>query len=162
MYEVKLYAADIDTVLQKHSDTVYKIALARTGNKYDANDVFQEVFLRLIKHIDRISSDEHMKRWLIRVTINCCKKHFKLWKAGNIELPDLTEELTPQESDVYQAVLRLSPKYRDVIYLFYYEDFSVKQISETLSIKETTGKSQLSRGRDKLREMLEEELCYEL
>jgi len=148
------YTPDVNAAVTQHADTVYKIALARTGNQNDANDVFQEVFLRLVMHVDKISSDEHMKHWLIRVTINCCNKHFKLWRSHTTDIPDLSVPFEPEEDDIYQAVLKLPPKYCNVIHLFYYEQLSIKEISEVLKLKETAVKSQLSRGRDKLREML--------
>jgi len=154
------YSLDINEAFAAYSDTVYKIALARTGNRNDASDVFQEVFLRLIKHSDRIMSDEHLKRWLIRVTINCCKKHFKFWHNNRVVEADVTAlgvELMPEESSLYLAVMELPPKYRDVIHLFYYEQLTIKQISEILRLKETTVKSQLLRGRKRLKEILKYE-----
>jgi RNA polymerase sigma-70 factor (ECF subfamily) len=129
------YATNIDAAIAAYSDMVYKIALARTGNRNDAGDVFQEVFLRLVKHKNKITSDEHLKRWLIRVAINCCKTSFLKWKNARFVETDVSEHgtwLLPEESDVYLAVHRLPPKYRDVIHLFYYEDLSVKEISEIL------------------------------
>ncbi|MCL1873792.1 MAG: sigma-70 family RNA polymerase sigma factor [Clostridiales bacterium] len=156
---------DVDAVLLAYSDTVYKIALARTGNRNDADDIFQEVFLRLVKHINKISSEEHMKSWLIRVTINCCKNHFRSWRNNTVSLSDLNAELTvdftPEESGIYQAVLRLPAKYRDVVHLFYYEELPIKEISEILKRKESTVKSQLSRGREKLKSILEEDIADE-
>lgn len=157
MYEPEIYTVDIDAVLRQYSDTVYKIALSQVKNKNDADDVFQEVFLRLVKNSKPISSSEHMKAWLIRVTINCCKKHFKRWSSKTAELLEDIPYVTPEEHDIYYAVLELPPKYRSVIHLFYYEDLSIKQISDILNLKETTVKSQLSRGRDKLKEKLKGE-----
>lgn len=156
---------DLDAVLLAYSDMVYKIALARTGNKNDADDIFQEVFLRLVKHSDKISTEEHLKSWLIRVTINCCKNHFRAWRNNTVSLSDLnaepTVEFTHDESDIYQAVLQLPAKYRDVIHLFYYEELSIKEISAILKRKETTVKSQLSRGRDKLKDIIKEDPAAE-
>jgi len=161
MNSPKSYFLDINKAVATYADTVYKIALARTGNKHDADDIFQEVFLRLTKYAGKISSDEHAKRWLIRVTINCCKDHYAFWKTNTFDISDLGVVWMPEENDIYQSVLRLPPKYRDVIHLFYYEQLSIKEISIVLKIKETTVKSQLSRGRDKLRDMLNGELLYE-
>ena len=80
--------------IEKYADMVYRIALLQTKNKSDADDVFQEVFLRLVKYIDRIENEEHGKHWLMRVTVNCAKTHFttawrrncrKFWKCCNSE-----------------------------------------------------------------------------
>lgn len=162
MNSTESYVLDVNEAVITYYNTVYKIALARTGNKHDANDIFQEVFLRLIKHADKISSEEHAKRWLIRVTINCCKKHFMLWKTTKaLDTSDFDAEWMPEENDIYQSVLRLPPKYRDVIHLYYYEQLSIKDIAEVLNLKESTVKSQLSRGRDKLKDMLKGELPCE-
>lgn len=155
MREHNNYIADTDAALQKHSEMVYKIALTQTKNRYDADDVFQEVFLRLVQHSDKIVSEEHLKAWLIRVTINCCKKHFKLWNTKASELLDDTAFIMPEEHDVFYAVLELPNKYKMIIHLFYYEELSVKEISDLLNIKESTIKTRLFRGREILKKKLE-------
>ena len=150
------YAVDAAAALPQYSDMVYKIALSQTKKKYDAEDVFQEVFLRLVKHSGKINSEEHLKAWLIRVTLNCCKKHFRIWNAGPDILNDAASCMMPEEHDVYYAVLELPRKYRTVIHLFYYEELSVREIGAVLKVKETTVKSQLFRARGILRERLKE------
>ena len=152
--------ADVDTILKTYSDTVYKIALVRTGSKFDADDVFQEVFIRLIKHFNKIQSAEHAKHWLIRVTINCSLKHIKIWRDPNST--DITKlvldvPFTPEETGLYEALMRIPPKYRTVIHLYYYEGYSISEISDILKTKEGTVKSLLSRGRKKLEFLLGEE-----
>ncbi|WP_051650890.1 RNA polymerase sigma factor [Lachnoclostridium phytofermentans] len=145
----------IDLVISKYSDLVYKLACCRIKNKYDAEDIFQEVFLQLIKYKTKFTGEEHLKAWLIRVTINCCNKHFLSLKNSPFEI--ITEDLvylTPEESEVYQAVLSLHNKYRTVIHLFYYEELSIKQISDVLGKKEGTIKSLLARGRNLLKNKL--------
>lgn len=144
--------ATIDDSINKYSDLVYKLAYCRTKNKYDAEDIFQDVFLQFIKYQSSLTGEEHIKAWLIRVTINCCNKHFLSLKNRPCELlPEDLVYLTPEESEVYQAVLSLPKKYRTVIHLFYYEELSLKQISEVLGQKEGTIKSLLSRGRNLLK-----------
>ena len=155
MESVESYILNVNDAVITYSSTVYKIALARTGNKHDADDIFQEVFLRLTKHASKITSEEHAKWWLIRVTINCCKTYFRFWKTKPLDVSDFNVVWMPEENDIYQSVLRLPPKYRDVIHLFYYEQLSVKEISDVLKIKEPTIKSQLSRGRNILKDTLE-------
>ena len=157
MQNPETYIADPEAALREFSDTVYRIALSQTKNKHDADDVFQEVFLRLVMHAHKIVSHEHLKAWLIRVTLNCCKKHFKSWRTGNTELIEDIPYITPEEHEVFYAVLALPQKYRAVIHMFYYEELSIKQISGILDTKESTVKSQLFRAREMLRETLKGE-----
>lgn len=147
--------ADKREYVEKFFDMIYKLALSQTKNRENADDVVQEAFLRYLKYGKEFESEEHIKAWLIRVTINCCKSLFtSAWMRKTAPLDEDIPFDTEEKHDVYYAVLELPPKYRAVIHLFYYEDFSVAEISETLGIKQTTVKSQLSRGRDMLREKL--------
>ena len=141
--------------VEKYFDMIYKLALSQTKNREYADDVVQEVFLRYIKTDKEFESDEHIKAWLIRVTINCSKSVFgSSWMKKTQPLSDDLVFNTEEKSDVYYATLELPQKYKAVIHLFYYEDLSVAQISKYLGIKESTVKSQLSRGREMLREKL--------
>lgn len=145
----------VTETVRKYSDMVYKLALSRTKNKADADDVFQEVFLRYMKNIDKIEDEEHLKAWLIRVTVNCSKSlSMTAWARNTVPLDEEISFSTPEQSDVYFATLELPPKYRTVIHLFYYEDMSVAQIAEALETKESTVKSQLSRAREMLKQKL--------
>lgn len=143
-------------MVEKYFDTVYRLALARLQETHRADDIVQDVFLKYIKSDKAFESEEHIKAWLIRVTINCTKSFFtSSWHKKTVPL---TEELTfeiPEQEDIYFAVSKLPTKYRTVIHLFYYEDLSVKEISRYLGAKETTVKSQLHRGREMLRKILE-------
>jgi len=151
------YVVDIDDALREHTDMVYKIALSQTKSSNDADDVFQEVFMRLLTHSHKILSQEHLKAWLIRVTINCCKKHFRIWRRGDAEIVEEIPYFTPEEHEVYYTVQELPQKYRTVVHLFYYEEMSIKQISDALKTRESTVKSQLFRAREMLRETLKGE-----
>lgn len=143
-------------MIEKYFDTVYRLALSQTRETHRADDVLQEVFLRYIKTDKEFESEEHIKAWLIRVTINCSKNIFtSSWSKKTVPLTDeLTFEL-PEQEELYLTVAKLPKKYRLVIHLFYYEDLSVKEISTYLKIKESTVKSQLHRGREMLRQLLE-------
>lgn len=146
----------INQILAKHSNMVYRVALSQTKNKQDADDVFQEVFLRLIKKDPQFQNYEHEKAWLIRVTINCSKKIFSsAWFKKTSPLKDELSFTTKEKSDVYYAVIELPRKYRIVIYLYYYEEYSVLEMSQILSLKESTVKTHLYRGRKLLEEKLE-------
>lgn len=140
---------------EKYFDTVYRLALSRMKDKPLAEEVLQEVFLRYLKTERTFDSEEHVKAWLIRVTINCSKSVFSSsWYKKTAPLTEEIAESAPEVSGVYEAVAALPKKYRTVIHLFYYEDMSVRDIADCLSEKETTVKSQLSRGREKLKQML--------
>lgn len=155
----------IDEILREYSDMVYRIALTNTGQKFDADDIFQEVFLAFFKSPVQFESEEHIKHWLIRVTVNFCKKHHRsAWQKKTVPLDtamQLPACMTEQEFAVYDAVCKLPVKYRTVIQLFYFEDMTVEEISRTLHRKNTTVKSQLARARAKLREMLKGDYFYE-
>ena len=156
------YVVDTEAAVRTYADMVYRLACLNTNNKETAEDVFQTVFLNLVSHQESIISEEHLKAWLIRVTINQCKSVATMaWnrKRASYEDAMLMEEPEEQEdfSDVYEAVRELPDKYRDVIHLFYYEQLTVKDIAGILDTKEATVKTWLSRGRKLLGEKLKEE-----
>ncbi len=144
-----------EEALACHGDAVYRLALARTGHKQDAEDVTQNTFLRYAEAIEKgagFESQEHVKAWLFRVAINQSKNLFS--SAWFRHRAALTEEITfSQESyrEIYCAVQALPEKYRTVIHLYYYEGYSIKEIGELLGKKENTVKSLLKRGRELLR-----------
>ena len=134
-------------IVEKHFDMVYRLAFSHTRDKTCTDDVVQEVFLRFIKQEKAFESDEHIKAWLIRVTVNCCHNVFSdLWHkrtASLSEREDVPVFDTVEESDVFTAVKSLPEKYRVVIHLFYYEDMSIEDISKALGMKVSTVKSHL-------------------
>lgn len=145
---------DIDKILNEYSNMVYKIAYSQTKNSHYAEEVFQEVFLRLIRKKPSFKNKEHLKAWLIRVTINCSKNiflsfHFKKRAELSNDIVDSKFEL--EKSELYYSVLDLPRKYREVLYLHYYEDYSVKEIANILGKKEATVKTNLHRGRKLLK-----------
>lgn len=145
-------------ILDEYSDMVYKIAYSQTKDKNHAEDVFQEVFLRLIKKKPSYKSKEHLKAWLIRVTINCSKNiflsfHFK--KRAELSNDIVASNMEIEKSEVYYAVMDLPKKYKDTLYLFYYEGYSIKEIANILHKKEATIKTNLHRGRNLLKINLE-------
>lgn len=147
---------DKRAVVEKCFDMIYKLALSQTKDRDSADDVVQEVFLRFLKSDKNFESDEHIKAWLIRVTINCSHNVFS--NSWAQKTTPLTEDIvfdTEEKGDVYYAVLELPQKYRAVIHLFYYEDMSIEEIARALGSNDSTVKSQLSRGRKMLREKLE-------
>lgn len=130
---------------------VFKLAFSRTGNKHNAEDATQEAFFKFVKEKKPFESEEHVKAWLIRVTLNCCKDiSGSLWNRRVAPLRDDISFESEEYSGIYEAVCGLPPKYRTVIHLFYYEDLPVAKISEYLSLKESAVKVRLMRGRELL------------
>ena len=144
--------------VDRWGDMVYRLALARTANVPDAEDVFQEVFLRYFRHEDRFHTDEHRKAWLLRCTINRCKSVLSSpWRRRTVPLETAAGVGVEDDyREVYSAVLALPAKYRAVIHLHYFEGLSVAEMAAALQSTEGTVKSQLSRGRALLRDLLEE------
>ena len=147
----------VEEVINEYSRTVYKLAFARTRNKSDAEDVFQEVFLRYIRRHQTFESKEHEKAWFIRVTVNCCKN---IWNSPFRKRTQPLEECTvvseiDEVNQLEQFLLELPIDYRVIIHLFYYEDLSTSQISKILHKKESTVRVQLTRGRRLLKEIME-------
>lgn len=146
--------------VERWGDLVWRLALARTANVQDAEDVFQEVFLRYFRHEDRMESDEHRKAWLIRCTVNRAKSLFlSPWRRRTVPLETAAQIGVEDDCrEVYAAVLALPAKYRTAIHLYYFEGLSVAEMAAALGCAEGTVKSQLSRGRALLREALKEDV----
>ncbi len=145
----------VDGILDRYATMVYRLAFARTKSHYDADDVLQEVFLRYIRSAPLFVEEEHRKAWLIRTTINCSKTMLtSAWMRKVVPLEDTLVTQMKEHSEVYYAVLALPQKYRTVIHLFYYEDYSVAEIAQLLDCREATVKSQLFRARNMLRNQL--------
>ena len=153
-----------EETVRRYSDMVYRLAFARTGNTADAEDVYQEVFLRYLRSDPQFTSEEHRKAWLIRVTVNCCRNAFGFWETHTVALDEAVQAIpfeSPEHGDVYYAMQSLPPRYRTVLHLFYYESMPIREIAAALRKKEGTVKSLLSRGRTLLRERLKEDYDYE-
>ena len=145
---------------ERYKDTVYRVALNFLGNPEDAEDAVQEVLMRLYLSGERFEGDEHVKRWMIRVTLNFCKN---LARAEKRRFPTPPEEMAisvPFEAEeqigLFTAVMSLPEKYRVPLYLFYYEEYSVKEIGRIMEISESAVTTRLSRARAILRAELEE------
>lgn len=154
----------VEEVLSKYSDMVYRLAYARTKNKQDAEDITQEVFLKYIRSQKKFENEEHRKAWFLRVTSNTSKSVLtSAWARHYARLDEMPEESCQMEekNDVFYAVQQLPEKYRIVIQLYYYEELSIREISEILSKKESTVKSLLRRGRERVKNLLEEGEQYE-
>lgn len=146
--------------VEAYQDIVYRTALHFFASPPDAEDAVQEVFLRLYTRSDPFESPEHLRRWLLRVTVNVCKDVLKSpWRKRRVvldALPDQPVFDTPEQGELYQAVMELPEIYRLVLYLFYYEELSTKEIAALLGVRQTAVTTRLSRGREQLKERLKE------
>ncbi|MPW24219.1 sigma-70 family RNA polymerase sigma factor [Alkalibaculum sp. M08DMB] len=146
------------TVVKTFSDMVYRLAFSHTRNKSDADDIYQEVFLIYLRKKPQFKTEEHRKAWLIRVTINSCKKMWALpWRKKIVPLNETIVFETEEETNLHYELQKLPMKYRTVIQLFYYEDLSIEEISKALKQKPSTVRTQLTRARYKLKEILKED-----
>ena len=144
---------------QRYIDTVYRVALNYIKSPSDADDITQNVFLKLLQEKKPFDSDEHVKRWLIRVTVNECKNLVRSrWRrAESFEEYAGTLVFDNQaQSDLFQMVMALPRKYRLPIYLHYYEEYSTQEIGQLLKLPKNTVCTQLKRGRELLKESLQE------
>lgn len=157
----KKYRVDFEEAIERYSDMIYRIAITITGNEEDAKDAFQETFLRLVRNQDKILSEDHLKAWLIRVVSNCAKTTAA--SPWNRKTQGFQEEKKVQqgvffenrENDLLSELRKLPEKYSVVLYLYYYEGYSVKEIGELLEKNENTVKTLMNRGRHLLRKKLE-------
>lgn len=151
----------IDTVFDKYSNTVYRLAYARVGNRYDAEDILQTVFLKLCKANISFGDEEHLKAWLLRVTVNNSNNLLKsaYWCLTDALDSNITAP-THEVSEVYTAVAKLPLKYRTVVHLHYYEGYSCAEIADIVGSNESTIKTRLKRARERLHIALKGEEIY--
>ena len=148
---------DTTGAVDRWGPAVYRLACAVTGSRSDADDVFQEVFLRYHRAAPDFESETHEKAWLLRVTINCAKKlHAAPWRRRTEPLSETLEAPSPEGEALWEELRRLPDKYRTVLHLYYYEDMTTEEIARLLDRSPATVRSQLMRGRDRLRVLLEE------
>lgn len=147
----------IEKDLDCYGDMILRLAYSYMKNMHDAEDIVQDVFVQLMKNIDKFESSEHKKSWLITVTRNLCKNKLKSsWFKKRDELVEMPYYDKYKDNDVLDTVMKLPLKYREVIHLFYYEDYSTGQIAEIVGKKESTVRSLLHRGRNILKDILKE------
>lgn len=147
---------NIKQIIEKYADMVYRIALTRCGTIENAEDIFQEVFLKYSEKMPKFENYEHEKAWFIRVTINL-SKNFKNenWNKKVISLEENSILEEKKQLDIFSVVCELPQNYKTVIYLSYYEGYKVREISKLMKTNENTIKTWLSRGREILKEKLE-------
>ena len=149
-----------NNAVEQFQSMVYRTALHALGNPQDADDAAQEVFFRLFREKKPFEGQEHLRRWLLRVTVNYCRDVLKSpWRKRRASLEEIPE--TPvfdrsEQASLYREVMALPEKYRTVLYLFYYEELTVREIGELLGLKQSAVTTRLSRARERLKETLGE------
>ena len=143
-----------------YMDNVFAVAFNYFRDPSDADDIVQEVLLKLLKSDVKFESDEHIRNWLLKVAVNQCRKvSVSSWFRKSMPLQEYAESLRyedPEESALFFAVMGLPKKYRVVIHLFYYEDYSTAEIAKMLGMNESTVRTRLRRARLKLKEVLKD------
>lgn len=152
--------AGIAQLVEMYASMIYRIAYTRMQNVTDAEDITQEVLLKYLKTGKTFRDEEHRKMWLIRVTVNTIKSSLtSAWRRHTVALDDVTEP-SYEAADLpvlQEKVEKLPERYRLPMYLYYYEELSVKEIAHVIKSTEGTVKSLLSRGRKMLRDELKED-----
>ena len=151
---------EYERIVALYADVVYRVALSYAKTKEDAEDVLQNVFLKLLTKRVKFEDDEHIRKWLIRVAVNECNSLWSSFWRKNVEYIDRMEEgITFQNadySDLYDAIKVLPAKLRIVLHLFYYEGYRTKESADLLHIREATVRSRLTRARKLLKSQLGE------
>lgn len=148
-----------ENAVRAYGDTLFRVACHALGNRTDAEDIVQTVFLKLYRESKPFESEEHLKHWLLRVTVNESRRMGRSpWRQRVVPLEQWDGAFaSPGESGILEAVMALEPKYRLSIYLYYYEGLSVVEVARALHAKESTVQTWLHRARAKLRQALLEE-----
>jgi RNA polymerase sigma-70 factor (ECF subfamily) len=146
--------------VERYQDMVYRVAFHVLANPYDADDAVQEVFLKLYTSKKPMEGEEHLRRWLLRVTINHCRDVLRSpWRKRRVSMEDVPEQPVfqePEQKVLYETVMTLPEHYRIVLVLFYYEELSVREIGTLLKLNPSAVTTRLSRARAKLKEQLGE------
>ena len=151
----------VPQLIERYQNSLYAAAFNTCQNQMDAEDVVQETFVQYYTSRKEFESEQHIRAWLLRVVINKARNiNRTFWKKNRCSLEDYMETLSfhdSQSRDLFEEVMKLPDKYRIVIHLFYYEDYSVREIADILKLSESNVKVRLSRGRALLRDSLKEE-----
>ena len=151
-------------ILDTYGDTILRYAYSYLHNRSDTEEVLQDTLIQFLKTRPVFESDKHEKAWLLRVAGNLCKNRLKYNRLRQTD--ELREELIAEQREdlsfIWDAVQALPVQYREVIHLFYREGYSTREISQILGRKEATIRSDLSRGRGKLKELLKEAYDFEV
>ena len=156
---------DFNYIYEKFKDDIYRLALSYTNNIADAEDIVTNTFIKLYNNLNKIKNEDHLKRWLIKVSINECKtlsvsfwkkkvSFFKQNEESNIRQTELNDNLL-------ESISKLPKTDRLIIHLYYYENYKVEEIASILKKSNTAIKTRLHRARLSLKDILKEDLGYE-
>lgn len=150
---------EVNRAIEKYADTVRRICIVHLKNNADTEDIFQTVFLKYVLRSEPFDSPEHEKAWIIRVTVNACRDLVKsFFRSRTVSLDQLIEkpqDMPEDHSDILEAVLELPARFRDVVYLHYYEGYSAPEIGRILKKNPNTVYTLLARARQLLKTRLE-------
>lgn len=155
-----LDTAQFNAYAAKYMDTVFRLAFSWLKSPADADDVTQNVLLSLYRTEYQFESDEHVRNWLMKVTVNECRKLWRRPFRSHENIDDYAEALAfeePSYRDLFEAILRLDKAKRLAIVLYYIEGYSIKEIAEILDVPAATIGTRLSRARKELAQYLKEE-----
>ena len=151
---------EVTKAIDTYADMVYRICKVRMKDASSTADIFQEVFFKYAMHDASFESAEHEKAWMIRVTMNCCRDFLKSFFFRNTVPLDSFQEVKGKEdrqtNAVLEALLQLPVKYRDPLYLCYYEGYTAKEAGEILHLNVNTVYTRLTRGKEALKKVLGE------
>ncbi len=149
---------EVNTAIERYSDTIKRLCMIHLKNYADTEDIFQTVFLKYVLSSVCFENQEHEKAWFIRVTINACrdliKSFFRSRTVSMDEIINLPDKLPPDNRQILEAILSLPPKYKDIVYLHYYEGYTAVQIGKILKKNVNTVYTLLTRSRQMLKEKL--------
>ena len=149
---------------EKYMDTVFRVAYGVLRSRTEADDVTQEVLIQLFRSERTFESDEHIKNWLIRITVNRCKNVFRSPWYRTEDIADYENSLVfpePESRALFEAVMELDRKYRTPVMLYYVEGYSQKEIAKLLGVPEPTVRTRLFRAKEKLKLKITEETEHE-
>ncbi len=146
-----------ELIIRKYANLIYRVAYQNICNRADADDIFGEVCLAVMTKNPPSDSEEHLRKWLITVTLNKCRNMKKsAWRTRNEPLDDHIDLPSEDARQVMEELSRLPENYRNVVYLYYYEEYTIAEIGEILGKSPNTVSTWLRRAREKLKKILEE------
>ena len=151
--------AQFEEIAERYRDNLFAIAFQYTKNAADADDMVQIALIKCYHAEKPFENEQHIRNWLIRVTVNECKRYLvSPWRRYTAPIEDYAETLgfeTPEQSSLFLAVMALPQKYRVPIHLYYYEEYSVREVAQILGLRESAVQTRLLRARQKLKQTLE-------
>lgn len=152
---------EIENMIEKYGNAIYRAAYMNVKSRAQADDIYQEVCMKLLRQKTPIGDEEHLKAWLLKATSDCCKDY---WKSAWYRKVTVDQQLAKEKRETYEeetggylteCVQQLPYKYRTILHLYYYEEYSIREIAKLLHMKENTVSSRLSRGREKLKQIFQ-------